>query len=294
MEFLRSAPNPWGQEVLLGIAWDLMWVAVIAGAVFIVGHAIYVRRAGARKSPVGKNVPSDARVVRHTAPSRAFHWLMAIAMFALLITAFFPLVGIQFPWVTIHWIAGLGLVATIMYHIVHSVFWQDLRSMWFGRNEVKQGVAQLKQFFSRSAKAQDEKPGKYPLDHRLYHHAIAVISVAAIATGLLMMVRVDTPFWARNPYLLSDGIWGIVYVVHGIAGVGLITMVMAHVYFAIRPEKWWMTRSMFQGWVYRREYLAHHDPKKWVAKEGPPSSVTGVGGSAGLPEGVPRDRVIKE
>ena len=287
MEFLRRAANPWGQEVLLGIAWDLMWAAVIAGVVFVVAHAVYVWRTGVENAP-DVDSGSAEKVVRHSGSSRAFHWLMSIAMFALLITAFFPVIGIRFPWVTIHWIAGLGLIATIVYHIVHSVFWQDLRSMWFGRAEVRESITEFKRFFSRSNGSGDEKPGKYPLDHKLYHHTIAVVSLAAIVTGVLMMVRVDTPFWTRNPYLLSDNMWGIVYVVHGLSGVALITMVMAHVYFAIRPEKWWITRSMILGWVYRKEYLAHHDPSKWS----PPAqrSPTPVsGGSGGLPEGVPRD-----
>jgi formate dehydrogenase subunit gamma len=43
----------------------------------------------------------------------------------------------------------------------------------------------------------------------------------------------------------------------------VITLIMAHVYFALRPEKLWMTRSMFRGWISREEFLAHHDPKRW-------------------------------
>ena len=35
MEFVREAANPWGQNVLLGIAWDLVWVAVVAGVAFV-------------------------------------------------------------------------------------------------------------------------------------------------------------------------------------------------------------------------------------------------------------------
>jgi hypothetical protein len=43
MEVLRTAANPWGQEVLIGIGWGLMWVAVVAGALFIVGHMVWRR-----------------------------------------------------------------------------------------------------------------------------------------------------------------------------------------------------------------------------------------------------------
>jgi hypothetical protein len=78
-----------------------------------------------------------------------------------------------------------------------------------------------------------------------------------------MMVRVRTPFFARNPYLFSDGTWGVTYVAHGMAGVGLVGLVIAHVYFAVRPDKWWITKSMILGWITRRQYLEHHDPGRW-------------------------------
>jgi hypothetical protein len=55
-------------------------------------------------------------------------------------------------------------------------------------------------------------------------------------------------------------------VLHGLAGVGLVGLVMAHVYFAVRPEKWWITKSMLLGWITRRQYLEHHDPERWVVR----------------------------
>lgn len=295
MDFWRRATNPWDQDILIGIAWDLMWAAAIVGVVFLAGHALYMWLLAPKQKPsaqVGANEAAAGipeRVVRHTGAARALHWLMSVAMFVLLITAFFPVIGIQFAWVTIHWIAGLGLLFTVLYHIWRSIFKQDLRSMWIGMEELKEGARELGRFFKRSGEP-GSKPGKYPLDHKLYHHTIAVVTTLAIATGLLMMYRVDTPFWARNPYLLSDQLWGVVYVVHGLSGVALITLVMVHIYFAIRPEKLWITRSMIKGWVGREEYLEHHDPKRWVVKgEGPPT-LTGVAGSAKLREGVPQSK----
>ncbi len=273
MEFLRRASNPWGQEVLLGIAWNLIWAAVIVGLVFVIGHALYVQLIArpqvddANQSGNGAAAGIPAKVLRHTTSSRAFHWLMSIAMFVLLITAFFPVIGIRFPWVTIHWIAGIGLLATIVYHIVHATIRQDFWAMWIDKRDIEAGSLSVKRFFKKTDAAAP-KAGKYPVDHKLYHNTISVVSIAAIATGVLMMVRVDTPFWARNPYILSDGMWGFVYVLHGLSGVALITMVMAHIYFAIRPEKWWITMSMINGWVGRDDYLKHFDPKRWVVSEG--------------------------
>lgn len=301
MEFLRRATNPWGQDVLIGVAWNLMWLAIIGGLAFTIGHALYVKfyapapkkeppaPFGAR--PAGAGIPD--RVSRHTATARAFHWLMAVAMFVLLITAFFPLVGIQFPWVTIHWIAGVGLILTIVYHIWHSIYKQDFWSMWINKEEFKEGIRELSRMWQRSNESRP-KPGKYPIDNKLYHHIIVAVTLGAIGTGLLMMFRVDTPFWERNPYILSDQLWGFVYVVHGLSGVALITLVMAHVYFAIRPEKWWITLSMINGWIGREQYLKHHDPKQWaVTGQKTPSPLTGRrtgGGSAQLREGVPQDK----
>ena len=47
-----------------------------------------------------------------------------------------------------------------------------------------------------------------------------------------MMSRVRTPLFTRNPYLFGDATWGFAYVTHGLAGVGLVGLVIAHVYFA--------------------------------------------------------------
>ena len=88
--------------------------------------------------------------------------------------------------------------------------------------------------------------------------------IAVVVTGMFMMVRVQTPFFTRNPYLFSDGTWGVTYVAHGLAGVGLVGLVIAHVYFAVRPDKWWITKSMLLGWITRRQYLEHHDPHRWT------------------------------
>ena len=66
--------------------------------------------------------------------------------------------------------------------------------------------------------------------------------------------------------LLRDTTWGLVYVSHGLAGVALVGLVIAHVYFAVRPEKWWITKSMLLGWITRRQYLEHHDPHRWAVE----------------------------
>ena len=84
-----------------------------------------------------------------------------------------------------------------------------------------------------------------------------------ILTGFFMMFRVRTPFFTRNPYLFGDMTWGVMYVLHGLAGVAFVALIMVHVYFAVRPEKFFLTKSMIFGWISREKYLEHHDPERW-------------------------------
>ena len=270
MDLLRTAPNPWGQNVLIGIGWDLVWLAVWASLAFVVLHAVWMKL---RRAPEPTPTPAAAppglgeRVTRHSGAARAFHWLMSAAMLVLLVTAFVPVLGLKFPWVGLHWTAGVFLLGAVVYHTVHALGWQDWRSMWTSPSEVPEGLLELRH--AMGAGGTPPKSGKYPFDHKLYHNVVVLVTVAAVATGLLMMVRIDTPIWTRNPYLLGDATWGVVYVVHGLSGVSLIGLVTAHVYFAIRPEKRWITWSMVRGWITREQYLTHHDPALWTVTDEP-------------------------
>ena len=257
------ADNPWGQNILIGVAWDLLWAALFAGIIFVVVHALYVAVMAPPPAPKEMGAPPARvpdKVERHSASSRTFHWLMAISMLTLLVTAFFPLVGIQFAWVTIHWIAGVVLTLLIIYHIFAAM--KNWRSVWIGGAELGQAKEAIGRFFRRE-RAKEDRSGKYPLDQRAYHSAATIVSLGAIITGILMMFRIDTWFWQSNPYFLSDSTWGLVFVLHGLCGVALITLVIAHIYFAVRPEKRWMTRSMIKGWITKEEYLDHYDPALW-------------------------------
>ena len=44
MEILRYKSDAWGQRILEGASWDLLWIFVAAGVVFIVFHAVYTHR----------------------------------------------------------------------------------------------------------------------------------------------------------------------------------------------------------------------------------------------------------
>ena len=73
--------------------------------------------------------------------------------------------------------------------------------------------------------------------------------------------------------MFSDAVWGWIYVIHGVCGIGLIFLVIAHVYFAIRPEKRWMTWSMINGWIDSRPLPLPGEPR--------PRTLGGGGGGSG-------------
>ncbi len=195
------------------------------------------------------------RIQRHKLIDRIYHWVMAASIFTLLITAFFPIIGIKFAWLEIHWIAGLSLTVLVVAHIFRALFFQRLLDM----------VPDGKDF--QSLTNGSVRPGKYNLMQKLYHLGVGGLIIGAIGSGLLMFRRIDTPFWRRDPTWFDSNGWGIIYSAHDLIGMSLITMVMIHVYFALRPDEWHLTRSMFRGWITRKEYVEHHDTARWKAKE---------------------------
>jgi cytochrome b subunit of formate dehydrogenase len=172
-------------------------------------------------------------------------------------------VGVKFPWVTYHWIAGFWLTAAILFHIIHASFFMNFRSIWPDKDDIEDAGHRVRRFFGQSAPA-PRRFAKYPLENKMYHGIIVLAGLAVTITGVFMMFRVRTPFFTRNPYLFGDMTWGMMYVLHGLAGVGLIALVMIHVYFAVRPEKREMTKSMIFGSMSREFYLEHYDPERWA------------------------------
>jgi formate dehydrogenase subunit gamma len=247
MDFATYKQDVWGREVILGASWDLLWLVVVAAFVVIALHAVIVavRRRATKPSSAGPRVP------RHRGIDRIFHWVMAISVFALLITGIFPIIGLEFSWLTIHWIAGLVLTATVLFHIVRSLFWQDLKSMWISARDLKEPF---------DAKL---KPGKYSVAQKGMHAAVTVLVLLVIGSGLIMFAMIDTPWWNRTN-ALEESTLGWAFLVHGLSTLALIALISLHIYFGLRPEKLFYTRSMIKGWISRDELEAHHDPKRWA------------------------------
>jgi len=277
LNLIQWAQSPWGQQVPSHISWTLLWVSAIGGLLFLIVHALYVsiwakktahaESSAGVSSAVAAQIPQ--RVPRHSLSARLFHAIMAVAMLALLFTAFLPKVGVQFAWVTYHWIAGIVLSISVLYHIFDSFWFQDFWSIWPDKMDIEDAGNRVKRAMGQSVPA-PRKFAKYPLENKMYHLVVMLAGLSVIVTGLFMMKRVRTPFFERNPYLFGDMTWGWMYVLHGLAGVGFVALVTVHIYMAIRPEKFFITKSMIFGWMSRENYLEHHDPRRWpVADQAP-------------------------
>lgn len=278
MNFIQWAVSPWGERIPIHVSWDLLWASAIAGALFLIVHAIYVgywakpiaeSQEDLKLAAVAARVPE--RVVRHSFGARAFHWVMSASMLVLLFTAFLPKVGVQFSWVAIHWIAGIVLMISVLYHIIHATFWLDFWSIWPDKQDIVDASRRFKRALGQAAPP-PKKFGKYPLENKLFHLSVLFAGLAVIFTGFFMMFRVRTPFLTRNPYLFGDMTWGVLYVLHGLAGVVFVALIMMHIYFAVRPEKFFLTKSMIFGWITRKKYLEHHDPERWPLDKATPET----------------------
>ena len=212
-------------------------------------------------SPANPGGSTADRIVRHARADRLLHWISAACVLTLLATAFLPIVGVEFGWVTVHWVTGVVLGIAVLLHIVRVLVRGTWATMWIGRADIADALDVASATLRHSLPTR--LPGKYSVAQKLIHHAFTVVVLTTLVTGSLMLLRIDTPWWQRNPYLFADATWGIVYVLHGLAALMLVTMVMMHVYFALRPEKLMFTRAMILGWITRRELTEHHDPERW-------------------------------
>jgi cytochrome b subunit of formate dehydrogenase len=75
-------------------------------------------------------------------------------------------------------------------------------------------------------------------------------------------MQIRTPFWDR-PAVTDEAQLGLMFLLHGLATLGLVAFTAIHIYFAVRPEKIFYTRSMVKGWISEAEMKENHDTDKW-------------------------------
>jgi len=116
MGILEWATNPWGRT-FRSICMVFIWVSIIAGLLFLIVHATWLRFFAKSRQFASDTSPAIApkipkHVPRHSLVARRFtgSWQFDVHS---AVTAFLPKVGVQFNWVTYHWIAGAVLTISI-------------------------------------------------------------------------------------------------------------------------------------------------------------------------------------
>lgn len=246
MNLVEFKEDVWGREVLLGISWDLLWVVLALTATAIVIHLLIMAFLDKPERPSA----SGTQLTRHAGVDRGFHWIMAVSVFVLLFTGVLPIVGVDFNWLTIHWSAGLILSAAVLFHTIRALFWQSPKEMWVSPRDFQEPFDEA------------VKPGKYSFLQKGMHHAMTLLVLVVIGTGLALFAVMDTPWWSRSNGM-DEATLGWMFLLHGASTLGLIGLTALHVYFALRPEKRFYTRSMISGWISENEHRANHDPGRW-------------------------------
>ena len=154
------------------------------------------------------------------------------------------------------------MTGAVLLHVVRALTVLSLRHMAIGPGEyfgsARTELSNLLGKYTKPAVI-----GKYSVAQKMFHLGMSIVVLVAIATGLVMMIGIDTPFWERDPYFVSERVRGFIFVGHGAATLLSISMIIIHIYFAIRPEKRYFTWSMINGWITRANYEKNHDPILW-------------------------------
>src|SRR6516165_10964515 len=131
---------------------------------------------------------ASGRVIRHQLADRIYHWLMAAAVLTLMGTAFLPILGWKFEWLSLHWMTGVALAVLVLIHIVRALVWQDWRAMVPDSADIRDASRHIRHAIG-GAGPLPGKPGKYKILQKLYHLAIALIVLSIVASGLLMLLK---------------------------------------------------------------------------------------------------------
>ena len=128
LNLIEWATSPWGQQVPIHIAWSLLWVSAIGALLFLIVHAIYVTfgrsppafRSGVfRRRGCGANSRARRRGTRWRAAVSRDHGAVHVRVAVHGVSA---QSGRAVCVGHYHWIAGIVLSISVIYHIFHASF----------------------------------------------------------------------------------------------------------------------------------------------------------------------------
>lgn len=282
-----------GREVIVGLSWDVLVLFALIGTLTFLAHFVVRDILNPTEHTAGADEPSKQEVEeslaaqgveevsRFSAVQRASHWIMAIAIFALMLSGFLIMnngvtvkIAPGLSWLTVHIVSAVVLVAYTLFHVGHVAYKGTWNRMWVGRKEAVDLVTRFKNLVGLT----DEYPRQfyYPSAQKLLHWSITGATLGVIVTGLVLLRRIRLrPLWDATREFSFLGIQfgfgagesvGLVswsFVLHDFFAVAILALVMGHVYFALRPNEWEITKSMITGTVPVDEYAEKYSPSSW-------------------------------
>ena len=197
---------------------------------------------------------------RHDATQITYHWVNFAAIAALSVTGlsiYFGASGTANYFAGHLWAAWVFLVALVI-HVWHdTVTLRQLERMWVTRQELSDAIDRL-----RSARRPGANPapkhGHYKVEQIVFHWVLALDVLGLVITGFMLWqpARIFVaPFWMPWGW---DAIF-FARVLHQIFTLGLLVLVLAHVYFALLvPKNRLYLKSMFTGRVPLAPYAEEH------------------------------------
>jgi cytochrome b subunit of formate dehydrogenase len=195
MDIATYKNDVWGREVLLGVSWELLWLVCVIALVIVAVHAMYMatQKGEARPSKEGK------RVQRHEPVDRIMHWIMAISVLVLLVTGVLPIIGIEFAWLTVHWIAGLVLTAAVLLHTLRSVFQKDLMSISISASDLKDSGLFMFAMIDTPWWDRTNSLSESTLGWMFFAHGLSTLAlIALIVFHLYFTLRPEKLFYLRS------------------------------------------------------------------------------------------------
>jgi cytochrome b subunit of formate dehydrogenase len=214
------AADRFGNVYAARLSPDALWAALWFAVVLCALHAL--RR--------WRRQPHAPRLAGYVLNQRLYHWgnaaliaVLAASGLSLLLRR--PMLELPITWLTLHEWAGLAFALATAFHAVVATARGDRASMWFSGRDRRDLRLLLKNFFGRDNEY--PQPGKYDVLQKLYHALLAVLCTALIVSGLVMWLS------ASRLVLSSRGWVQWSRLAHDVSAVGLMGMIVGHVYFSV-------------------------------------------------------------
>lgn len=283
-----------GEEVVVGLTWEVLMIfAFVAVFVFLV-HFVVREIINPTEHTVGEGEPGVEeverdlkaqgieQVERFSVTQRVGHWVMAISIFALMLSGFLimntevtvnALPGVS--WLALHELTGIILIGYTVFHVGHVAAKGTWMKMWFSREDLEDQFVRIKNFLGLT----EEYPRQfeYPGAQKFLHWGVTGATLGLIVTGLVLLRRLNfIGLWEATrefsflgvAFTLGQaGSLGLIswsFVIHDFLAIAMVSLVMGHIYFAIRPQEWEVTRSMITGNVPINMYAEKYDPRSWT------------------------------